>query len=126
MFAGGAANWPLTIGQLVERVAAETSDAFTVVYDTGIVVGHLEFVRETADRVRLARIAIAPDLRGQGLIARLLERASDHAREAGFRWVSLLVVPDNSSALRAYARAGFVDVGVSVVHPDYVRMMRRV
>ena len=127
LFAGTSAEWPLTIENLSARAEAGISEAFTVVVDDAeTAVGHVELIRETAEQVRLARIAIAPNLRGQGLIAQLLDCASDHARASGFRWVSLLVVPDNASALSAYIRAGFVSIGPSGDYPDYTRMLLRI
>jgi GNAT superfamily N-acetyltransferase len=127
LFAGTSAEWPLTIESLSARAEVEVSEAFTAVLDeSGVTAGHVEFIRETKDQVRLGRIAIAPDLRGQGLVALLLDRASEKARTAGFRWISLLVIPGNVSALRAYARAGYVDVGPSPVHPEYIKMLLRI
>ena len=125
LFSGNTVEWPLTIEQLSARVESRVADAFTVILESGTAVGHIEFVRETAERVRLARLAIAPEFRGLGLTAYLLDSASDHARARGFRWLSLLVVPGNLPAMRAYARAGFVDVGSTIVRPEYIRMLRK-
>jgi ribosomal protein S18 acetylase RimI-like enzyme len=127
LFAGTSAQWPLTIDGLSARAEAQVSEAFTAVLDdSDVAVGHVELIRETQEQVRLARIAIAPNLRGQGLVAQLLERSSDYAREAGFRWISLLVLPENLSAKRAYTRAGYVGVGPSPVHPEYTKMLLRI
>jgi len=127
LFAGTPVDWPLTIAKLAARADARESEAFTAILgDPEIAVGHVEMIRETAEQVRLGRIAIAPSLRGRGLIAQLLECANDRARAAGFRSVSLLVIPENVSALRAYARAGFVDTGPSRAYPDYTRMLLQI
>jgi GNAT superfamily N-acetyltransferase len=125
LFSGGTAHWPLTIEQISARADSREVDAFTAVMESGTAFGHVEFVRETAERVRLARLVIAPEFRGRGLTAHLLDHASAHARARGYRWLSLLVVPGNSPAMRSYARAGFVDVGTSVVRPEYIRMLRK-
>ncbi|MCU1598632.1 MAG: hypothetical protein JWQ47_2371 [Glaciihabitans sp.] len=125
LFSGGTAQWPLTIEQLSARVESGEADSFTVILESGTAVGHIEFVHETAERVRLARLIIAPEFRGRGLTAYLLDRASEHARAGGYRWITLLVVPDNLPAMRAYARAGFVDTGSSAVRPEYIRMLRK-
>lgn len=127
LFAGTAAEWPLTIESLSARAEAGISEAFTATLDDSeTAIGHVELIPEAAERLRLGRIAIAPNLRGRGLIAQLLNRANDQARASGFRWVSLLVVPDNASALSAYARAGFVIIGASDEYPEYTRMLLRI
>jgi len=125
LFSGGTAQWPLTIEQLSARVDSGEAVSFTVILESETAVGHIEFVHETAERVRLARLIIAPEFRGRGLTAYLLDRASEYARASGYRWMTLLVVPDNLPAMRAYARAGFVDTGSSAVRPQYIRMLRK-
>jgi hypothetical protein len=100
LFAGTPVDWPLTIAKLAARADARESEAFTAILgDPEIAVGHVEMIRETAEQVRLGRIAIAP---------------------------SLLVIPENVSALRAYSRAGFVDAGPSRAYPDYTRMLLQI
>jgi RimJ/RimL family protein N-acetyltransferase len=125
LFSGGTAQWPLTIEQLSARVESQEAESFTAILGSETAIGHIEFVRETAERVRLARLVIAPEHRGRGLTAFLLDSASEYARASGFRWMTLLVVPDNLPAMRAYARAGFIGVGASPTRPEYIRMLRK-
>lgn len=59
----------------------------------------------------LAGVHVAPDLRGHGLLARLLEPIVGWAAERGLPALHLEVHEDNVRAQRAYARLGFVDSG---------------
>lgn len=61
----------------------------------------------------LKRMFVAGALRGRGLGKRLLERATDHARAAGFRRLVLDSTRDMRAALALYAAAGFREI------PDY-------
>jgi ribosomal protein S18 acetylase RimI-like enzyme len=54
-------------------------------------------------------IGVAPECRGRGIGARVLEALVDVAREVGYRAISLSVETDNP-ARRLYERAGFVRV----------------
>ena len=61
-----------------------------------------------AGRCHLARLAIAPALRGRGLGARLIELLSDEGRAAlGVEHCSLFVSIANTTALALYERLGF-------------------
>jgi len=61
-----------------------------------------------ARRCHLARLAIAPALRGRGLGARLIELLSDEGRAAlGVEHCSLFVSIANTTALALYERLGF-------------------
>jgi len=61
-----------------------------------------------AARCHLARLAIAPALRGRGLGARLIELLSDEGRAAlGVEHCSLFVSIANTTALALYERLGF-------------------
>ena len=61
-----------------------------------------------ARRCHLARLAIAPALRGRGLGARLIELLSDEGKAAlGVEHCSLFVSIANTTALALYERLGF-------------------
>ena len=61
-----------------------------------------------AGRCHLARLAIAPALRGRGLGARLIELLSDEGKAAlGVEHCSLFVSIANTTALALYERLGF-------------------
>jgi ribosomal protein S18 acetylase RimI-like enzyme len=72
------------------------------------VVGYGEvWVDREEDEAELARLVIAPALRGQGLGRALTRALADEAHRRGFADVWLRVVPDNAPARRAYLMAGF-------------------
>ena len=57
--------------------------------------------------VELVYFGLAPAVRGLGLGAALLERASRYAGASGARWLSCAVDRSNEPAARLYRRAGF-------------------
>lgn len=63
------------------------------------------------DVVNIFQMWVAPERRGQGAAAALLDEAVRWARANGARAVQLGVEAGNAAALRVYARAGFVNVG---------------
>lgn len=55
-------------------------------------------------------IAVAPELRGQGIGTQLLQAVCEHARVGGYRDVRLDVLDNNPRARALYERSGFVAV----------------
>lgn len=79
------------------------------------------------DGVELISMWVAPDHRGTGLTRRLVDRVVAWA-EAGGHDTLLMVRDDNVVAIRAYEKAGFVDLGVPQGWPEDAlpeRRMRR-
>lgn len=66
---------------------------------------------EQAGVVNLFQMWVAPEARGRGVAAALLQASIDWARSIGARQVRLGVVCGNDAAARLYRRAGFRDVG---------------
>lgn len=64
------------------------------------------------DEAFVQTLAVAPDVQGQGLGARLLTALLDEAARRRQRTVSLEVRADNVPAQRLYARHGFVRSGL--------------
>ena len=62
-------------------------------------------------------IALFPEHRGNGVGTRLLDLAERHAREEGFRKISLIVSEQNRGAMRLYERAGFEEVKREAIYP---------
>lgn len=62
---------------------------------------------EDESEVELARLVVAPKLRGRGLGHRLVEALVTEAERRGFDEIWLRVVPDNEIAIRCYRAAGF-------------------
>jgi ribosomal protein S18 acetylase RimI-like enzyme len=67
---------------------------------------------EDAGIVNLFQMWVAPEARGRGVAAALLDEAVAWARSIGARLVQLGVVCDNRAAVQLYTRAGFCKVGV--------------
>lgn len=60
-----------------------------------------------SDHLRIAALAVAPDMRGQGLGSLLLEAVERKARQENFNVVRLEVVDTNTRARALYERSGF-------------------
>ena len=70
-------------------------------------------------RCHLARLAIAPAMRGRGLGSTLIRELCERGRaDLGTDTFSLFVLPDNERALRLYRRLGFS--AVAYPEPDPV------
>lgn len=74
------------------------------------VVGYV-FCREIAGESELLNLAVAPDLRREGVGARLLDAALAWAGSRGARETFLEVRESNVSAITLYEREGFRAVG---------------
>ncbi len=107
-FAGKRLKWPLTAEQWDGIRSDETLTAWTAILgdDTGA-VGHGELVRETESVVRLARLAVAPAVRGRGVGRALVAALVAMSRANGYSRATLTVHPDNANAIRAYRGLGF-------------------
>lgn len=77
--------------------------------ETPIGYGEL-WLDDEEDEVELARIVVAPDLRGKGIGTEFVRALLEPALAAGYADVFLRVRPDNEPAIRAYLRAGFQPV----------------
>ena len=78
------------------------------------VVGHLYIQRErhpVTHHVATLGIAVAPDRRGQGIGAALLDESIRWAKGVGVEKIVLSVYPTNTAAIALYRRFGFVDEG---------------
>jgi ribosomal protein S18 acetylase RimI-like enzyme len=62
------------------------------------------------DEVELARIILAPDVRGKGLGPVFVRALLGPALDSGYSDVFLRVRPDNVPAIRTYERVGFLRV----------------
>lgn len=65
----------------------------------------------------LVSMWVAPDFRGTGLAARLVQSVVDWAAGAGYDEIRLWVVEGNLAAQRAYAKCGFEPTGRRQPHP---------
>lgn len=63
---------------------------------------------QTEGEAELAKILVAPDVRGRGVGRRFVGLLVQRARERGFDEIWLRVLPSNAPALACYVHAGFV------------------
>jgi predicted N-acetyltransferase YhbS len=77
-----------------------------------LVIGTCALVPWTGPALALAKLAVAPDARGQGVGRRLVEACLDHARAVGAPRVVLLSNSQLTSALKLYRALGFVPAPV--------------
>lgn len=63
------------------------------------------------DSIHVHRIAVASEVRGNGIGSVLLERVARCAVELDMPWVTLRVAADNLGAIRFYDRLGFESQG---------------
>eukprot|EP01031_Cornospumella_fuschlensis_P032900 gene32900-39786_t len=52
-----------------------------------------------------------PQLRGKGLLSKMIEQLEDHCRSRGYRKLGLGVWPENTRAIRAYEKLGWEQRG---------------
>lgn len=101
-----------------------TDVAFTVIAcSNGEPVG-VASGAQSGQWVELISVWVAPGQRGVGLAGRLIEEVLTWATARGQR-TRLMVRDDNTVAIRAYTRAGFIDHGVPEDWPDNAPPERR-
>ena len=110
-FAGRRLSWPLDDEQWEGIRTDPTITAWTAVLgDDPNPVGHAEIVEETGSRIRFARLAIAPQLRGKHLGREVMKNLIAMVRDRGYTQAYLFVHPDNTNAIRGYRSLGFEPV----------------
>ena len=92
--------------QTLEQLQSELSDADGFVARAGHrIVGAIR-TREADDLLLIGRIAIAPDMQGEGIGGRLLEAAE---QASGAREAELFTGSRSEANLRLYERCGYVE-----------------
>jgi RimJ/RimL family protein N-acetyltransferase len=123
------ASWEDEQSRSTEDVAAQLRDDPPNTCTLGAFVGHVlvgivslnRFVRpKVRHKAILGGMYVAPEARGNGIGAALLDAALVHARAMdGVRDVSLAVTVGNETARNVYLAAGFVPWGVE---PRYINV----
>jgi ribosomal protein S18 acetylase RimI-like enzyme len=106
----GLTKWPPPAGILQAWHAEPDVHPFTLTLggsDGPIGYGEVWLDAEE-DEAELARLLIAPTVRGHGYGRQLVELLTDEARRKGFFAVWLRVMPENAQAIACYRSAGFV------------------
>lgn len=107
-WAGPGFRYPFTAGSFAEDLnASEISSFVLVAPDKQLLAFGQYYLR--IGRCHLGRLAVNPELRGRGLVAKLITGLmAEGKRELAVDECSLFVLADNESAIIAYKKVGFV------------------
>lgn len=115
---------PWTVGVVESELKSESSKAFVYLGDEGQVQGFVD-IKILYDEADLMHIAVAEDMRGQGIGAKLLAQAIE---EAEGKAIALEVRQSNFKAINLYEKYDFFREGTrkNYYHgEDAVLMWRR-
>ncbi|MDA8412213.1 MAG: ribosomal protein S18-alanine N-acetyltransferase [Desulfobacteraceae bacterium] len=101
---------PWNRDHFLHEIAAPHSYPFAAVC-CGDVVGYV-CVTSLFEEAQILDIAVAADMRGQGIALMLMEQAISLAREKGAEMLALEVRSTNVAAIALYGRLGFVRCGL--------------
>lgn len=99
-------------GGLLTSWRAVSDDIRAYLYfegETPVAYGEL-WLDDEEDEVELARIIVAPEVRGRGVGTEFVRALLAPAKSAGHADIFLRVRPDNEPAIRTYLRVGFLPV----------------
>ena len=106
---GPGLRWPLETSGFREDIHWGEMPSWVGLDDAGSMLGFGQYYLSHG-RCRLARLAVAPAVRGRGIgrrfIGELLERGQS---ELGVAHSCLFVMDDNPAAIRCYRAVGFVE-----------------
>ncbi|MEH6453420.1 MAG: GNAT family N-acetyltransferase [Psychromonas sp.] len=115
-WAGPNFTYPFSLKSFSDDLNNNLSQSFALVTDNEELVGFGQYYLNL-DKCHLARLVIAPSMRGQGLAAKLiLLLAEQGIKRMKVKECSLLVWDYNKQAIRAYQKVGF-KVTNSAQHP---------
>jgi len=127
LWAGKQVEFPIASWQLAEAIEFEADNAWCMSLD-GELIGFGQLLQRSQQRVHLARVIIAPDLRGLGYGTLLCEKLLETAADAlDGEIVTLNVYRANIAAQALYAKMGFrpIELPESVERdPEVVLMLR--
>lgn len=115
---------PWTVGVVESELKSESSKAFVYLGDEGQVQGFVD-IKILYDEADLMHIAVAEEMRGQGIGAKLLAKAIEEAEE---KPIALEVRQSNFKAINLYEKYDFLREGTrkNYYHgEDAVLMWRR-
>lgn len=105
----------MTAAQVVEWWRPDDVEPFIAVSGVAslqVAYGEL-WLEANEDEVELARLIVAPTMRGRGVGRQLVASLLEKATLTGLRAVILRVTPGNTAALHCYRAAGFRELDTS-------------
>jgi len=109
-WAGEATPNPLTAEWLIGELSLPDKVHCTLTNGTGLIVGFFTLILFPSEgRAHLTRVAVSPDLQGQGVGRLIVGQSIGVARDNGARVLSLSVYTSNQRAFEIYERAGFIE-----------------
>lgn len=106
LWAGPRVPYPIELESLAELIGLTPSNSFSLL-DERILVAFGQLLIKDESRFHLARLIVAPSLRGRGYGKDLVQALLQKARAASFARVSLSVAAWNTSAIALYSSFGF-------------------
>jgi [ribosomal protein S18]-alanine N-acetyltransferase len=101
--------FPWTRGNFLDSLDSGY-EAWVLREEAGRLIGYF-LMMHAVEEVHLLNITVRPDMQGQGLGRKLLDKLMGLARDAGMHAVLLEVRPSNHHALMVYHHLGFVQIG---------------
>ena len=101
---------PWTPYMIAEELSSPASRYWVATDDAGDVVGY-GGAKVGGDQADVMTIGVAPQARGRGAGAAILDALLDWARQAGAAEIFLDVRPSNEGAIALYNSRGFVEIG---------------
>lgn len=108
-------DWRWRKGRHVDEDVRANAAGIFVAESEGVVVGYISTVIDrTAGRGRIPNLAVAAELRGQGLGRQLIEHALDYFRAEGLTYATIETMAQNAVGQHLYQSCGFLEVARQV------------
>jgi ribosomal protein S18 acetylase RimI-like enzyme len=108
-------NWQWRKARHLDNDAAANPQGIFVAEHEGRVVGYVTTrVDRESGQGRIPNLAVAADLRGQGLGRQLIERALEYFREVGLEYAVIETMARNEVGQHLYPACGFQEVARQV------------
>ncbi|MEZ8826082.1 GNAT family N-acetyltransferase [Vibrio amylolyticus] len=116
LWGGFIFNWPLKTDELITHSKLSGLDFYTL-NDGDTLLGFIELVRVSHTEMRLCRVVVTPNIRGQGLGKQLVKSAVEHIKNnTSCTTVTLAVFSANELAFHCYQSLGFEPIDKGPKH----------
>lgn len=108
-------DWQWRKGRHVDEDVAANAAGIFVAEQDGVVVGYISTaIDRAAGKGRIPNLAVAANLRGQGLGRQLIEHALDYFRAEGLSYAMIETMAQNAIGHHLYTSCGFIEVARQV------------